>query len=97
MAPLVPGAQIQGPDIEIDGGRIRVPRHAPQWNSDAYGKNDGVWRSEALLTRHTSSGSGDERISINDVGPGAGKVGLLAYEAAADFDDFLAHQPWRLP
>jgi hypothetical protein len=56
--PSVPG-RVQGPDIEIDSGRILVPQHSPIWASELYSKSGGVWRREATLTGHTSF-SGDE-------------------------------------
>ena len=52
--------QVQGPDIEIDNGRILVPQIGPLWNGDVYRKIGGVWQREATLMGHTSWGSGDE-------------------------------------
>ncbi|MET0533171.1 MAG: hypothetical protein ABW171_03015, partial [Steroidobacter sp.] len=48
------GGRVQGPDIEIDNGRILVPQIAPRWNGDVYSKSGGVWRREAALVGHTS-------------------------------------------
>lgn len=52
-------SQVQGADIEIDSGRILVPRISSSWDSDVYRKIGGVWQSEARLTGHWSQ-SGDE-------------------------------------
>jgi len=52
-------ASVQGPDIEIQNGRILVPRISSQWSSYVYSKSGGVWQREASLIGH-SSWLGDE-------------------------------------
>jgi hypothetical protein len=57
QAPYTGGwaAGLQGPDIEIDSGRILVSRIACTHDSAVLGKLNGQWRVEGDLTGHTNS------------------------------------------
>jgi hypothetical protein len=48
------GTALQGPDIEIDGGRILVPRVSCNWESAVYSKVGSTWKVEGVLRGHMS-------------------------------------------
>lgn len=50
----LPVGELQGPDIEIDNGRILVPQIACQWNSNVYRKNGTAWIVEGELIGHSN-------------------------------------------
>ena len=50
----LPLSEVQGPDIEIDNGRILVPQIACQWNSNVYRKVGAAWTLEGELTGHSN-------------------------------------------
>jgi hypothetical protein len=51
---IPPGTALQGPDIEIDGGRILVPRVSCNWESAVYSKAGTTWTVEGVLRGHMS-------------------------------------------
>jgi hypothetical protein len=51
---IPPGTALQGPDIEIDSGRILVPRVSCNWESAVYSKAGTTWTTEGVLTGHMS-------------------------------------------
>lgn len=69
QAPLTlpPGTSLQGPDIEIDSGRILVPRVSCFWESAVLSKVNATWTVEGMLTGHMSDCNDNSPSAFQDL------------------------------
>lgn len=63
---LPPGG-LQGPDVEIDNGRILVPQYSCQWNSNVYRKVGTAWTLEGQLIGHAHDCGDNPPTALQDI------------------------------